>query len=163
MQFSSIKEFFYKLQSISYIVLLLPLAVTIVWYVVPRAADLLILVEDQQLIELLRVAFPLFALAELTTVHLVIHSKLKKIIPMPGLGDRLDKYVPLSFIRIVSSMTVSLVMLIGLFITHDVWFMGYAATMILIIFLQRPTPQRVSRQLKLKGNERELIIKGELK
>ena len=162
MKFSSIKEFFYKLQSMCYAFLLLPLGILIALYAIPQRIITPFWIEDEYTVFLLRVLFPVIAIVELTTVHWVIRAKLKTISTLPGLGDRLDKYVALAFLRTGSAVFVSLLMLIGLFLTGDVWFTGYAVTMLVIIFLQRPTPSGVSSQLQLRGNEKELILKGEL-
>jgi hypothetical protein len=162
MKFSSIKEFFYKLQSMCYAFLLLPLSVLIALSALPQRFITPFWIEDNYTIMLLRVIFPLLALIELTTVHWVIRTKLKIILTLPSLGDRLDKYVPLAYLRTGSAVGVALVMLLGLFLTGDVWFTGYTVVMLIIIFWQRPTPESVSRQLQLRGNEKELILKGEL-
>lgn len=162
MKFSSIKEFFYKLQSMCYAFLLLPLGILIALYAVPQQLFIPFWIEDENVIQLLRIGFPIVALIELTTVHWVIRTKLKTISTLPSLGDRLDRYVPLAFIRTGSAVALSLLMLIGLFLTGDVWFTGYTVTILLIVFLQRPTPGTVSRHLQLRGNEKELILKGEL-
>jgi len=162
MKFSSIKEFFYKLQSMCYAFLLLPLGILIALYAVPQLLITPFWIEDEDTIQLLLTLFPLIALVELTTVHWAIGTKLKIISTMPSLGDRLDRYVPLAFIRTGSAVFVSLLMLTGVFLTGNLWFTGYTVMMLVIIFLQRPTPSSVSSQLQLKGNEKELIMKGEL-
>jgi hypothetical protein len=162
MKFSSIKEFFYKLQSMCYAFLLLPLGLLIALYAVPQQLITPFWIEDTATISLLRILLPVIALIELTTVHWVIRTKLKTISTLPSLGDRLDKYVPLAFMRTLSAVFVSFLMLIGIFLTGDSWFTGYTIVMLLIIFFQRPTPAGVSNQLQLRGNEKELILKGEL-
>jgi hypothetical protein len=162
MKFSSIKEFFYKLQSMCYAFLLLPLGILIALYVVPQRLITPFRIEGEETLIMMRILLPVIALVELTTVHWVISSKLKTISVLPSLGDRLDKYVPLAFMRTLSALFVSFLMLIGIFLTGDSWFTGYTVVMLLIIFLQRPTPASVSSQLQLRGNEKELILKGEL-
>jgi hypothetical protein len=162
MKFSSIKEFFYKLQSRCYALLLLPLAIVIAFYLAPQIAADLFIITDQEMLLLLKIIFPIIAIIELTTVHLVIRSKLKKIVIIPGLGDRLDAYVPLTMIRNTTGIFVSMIMLTGLYLTSDILFTGYTIVMLLIVFIQRPTPAGVVRHLELRGSEKELILKGEL-
>lgn len=162
MKFSSIKEYFYKLQSMCYACMLLPLAVMILLYAIPRALSSGFFMNDKELIQWLLIAFPVFVLIELTTVHWVIHILLKRMITMPGMGDRLDKYVSVVVIRTATGVMMSLLMLLGLYSTGDVFFTGYAVAMLGIVFLQRPTPAGVVSDLKLRGSEKELILKGEL-
>ncbi len=162
MKFSSIKEYFYKLQSMCYALSLFPLAAMIALYAVPEALSAPFIIADAETVYWLQLVLPVVALIELTTVHWVIRVKLNKIIPMPSLGDRLDQFVPLAFIRTVTAVVASLLMLVALFLTGNIWFTGYAVALLLIVFLQRPTPTAVVSQLQLRGNEKELILKGEL-
>jgi hypothetical protein len=162
MKFSSIKEFFYKLQSMCYAMLLLPLGILIVLYLVPGLLYSSFTIEDEQTVVLLLIIFPAVALLELTIVHLFLSARLDAISKLSGFGDRLDRYVPIAFIRTAAGVFLSIAMLVGLWLTGDSWFTGYAIAILAFIFLQRPTPENLCRQLKLKGNERELILRGEL-
>jgi hypothetical protein len=161
MKFSSIKEYFYKLQSRCYALLMLPLALIIAFYVISRSKDNLFQF-DEPFKVLLRILFPSIAFIELTTVHLVLKEKLKQIRKIPGLGDKLDKYVSITSMATAASISASLLMLTGLFLTGDELFTVLFFVCVGLVYLQRPTPLYFSKQLQLKGDERELILKGKL-
>lgn len=161
MKFSSIKEYFYKLQSRCYALLLLPLALIIAFYVISRTGENLFQF-DEHLKILLLILFPSIALIELTTVHLVLRRRLKQMRKIPGLGDKLDRYVSISSTATAASISASLLMLVGLFLTGDELFTVFFFVCVGLVYLQRPTPLYFSKQLQLKGDERELILKGKL-
>jgi hypothetical protein len=161
MKFSSIKEYFYKLQSRCYAWLLLPLALVIAFYLINRSGENLFRFNESFKI-ILRVMVTSIALIELTTVHLVLKAKLKQLRKIQGLGDRLDKFVAISSLRTFASISASLLMLIGLFLTGDEFFTACFFICIALVYIQRPTPLYFTKQLALKGDERELILKGKL-
>jgi hypothetical protein len=161
MKFSSIKEYFYKLQSRCYAWLLLPLALVITFYVINRSGEN-IFHFDESFVFFLRVVITSIALIELTTVHLVLRTKLKQLRKVQGLGDRLDQFVAISSLRTFASISASLLMLIGLFLSGDEYFTGFFFACIALVYIQRPTPMYFTRQLALKGDERQLILKGKL-
>jgi hypothetical protein len=161
MKFSSIKEYFYKLQSRCYALLLLPIALMIGFYLINRTRENLIDLDDTFRM-LLRILFPSIAIIELTTVHLVLRGRLKQIRKLQGLGERLDKFVPISSLTTAASISASLLMLVGLFLTGDELFTVLFLLCIALVYLQRPTPVYFIRQLQLKGDERQLILKGKL-
>jgi len=162
MKFSSIKEYFYRLQSVCYALLLLPLGLLIVVYFTKSQSESFI-VEDEQYVLVLKILFTVIAIAELTIVHLFLKSKFKQIMVLPSLGDRLDKFVSISFIRTAVGITSSLIMLLGFFLTGNNWFIALILIILCIVFFQRPTPSRLCQELQLKGSEKELILNGELK
>jgi len=162
MNFSSIKEYFYRLQSRCYALLLFPVMLLIAIYAVQRFANLSFTSEDAELVLVLKIALPAFAVLELTSVHLVAHLKLKKMRKLKGMGERLDQYAALTTLKMIAGVSASFIVSAGLVFTTDQLFIVFYVLSLLYILFQRPTPWRLSKQLQLKGDERELIIKGEL-
>ena len=162
MNFSSIKEYFYRLQSRCYALVLLSVMLLIAIYAAQRFANLIFTTNDVQLIFVLKIALPVLAVLELTSVHLVAYLKLKKTRKLKGMGERLDEYASLLTLKMIAGVSASFFMLAGLAFTADQLFIVFFALALLSILFQRPTPSRLSKQLKLKGDERELILKGEL-
>ncbi|PZR38002.1 MAG: hypothetical protein DI538_10790 [Azospira oryzae] len=162
MKFSSIKEYFYRLQSRCYALLLLPLVLLITQYLFQRFAHLNLVLLDEEIVFYLKIIVPFVAVLELTSVHLVVYLKLKSIRQMKGMGDRLDRYASLATLKMSIGVSSSVIVLVGFMLTAEEWFIGFFMICLLYILLQRPTPKRLSGQLQLKGDERELILKGEL-
>ena len=162
MNFSSIKEYFYRLQSRCYALLLLPVLLLIALYAMQRFTSLRFTILNDDLIFLVQIALPAIALLELTSVHLVAFLKLKKIRKLRGMGERLDAYAILVTMKMIAGDVASVMMLAGLILTGEELFIGFFMLCLIFILLQRATPARLSRQLQLKGDEKELILKGEL-
>ena len=162
MNFSSIKEYFYRLQSRCYALVLLPVMLLITIYAMQRFANLIFTTEEADLAFVLKIALPVVAILKLTSVHLVTYFKLKKMRKLKGMGERLDQYASLVTLKMIAGVFASFFMLVGLALTADQLFIAFFLLSLLYILVQRPTPSRLSRQLKLKGDERELILKGEL-
>lgn len=162
MNFSSIKEYFYHLQSRCYALLLLPLCFIIVYYALLIFTPIRFLLDKEEAIFLIRFVFPFLALLELTSVYLLTVLQLRKVKKMPGMGDRLDKYAAVITARMAAGVFTCFLMVVGFALTDEKLFLLFFTIGLLFIFFQRPTPERVAAQLQLKGDERELIIKGEL-
>ena len=79
MNFSSIKEYFYKLYNICYLITLFPLAIFIYLYLQMQVGKINSLLQESDQILILQVGFAVVALAALTTVHLVMKRKFRKI------------------------------------------------------------------------------------
>lgn len=162
MNFSSVKEYFYRLHSRCYALLLLPLVLLIALYALQRFAGLTLAVPDEETLFILNIVLPVVVVLELTSVHLVAYLKMKNIRQMKGMGDRLDSYASLITIKMIIGVSSSVIVLAGLMLTEEELFIGYFVVCLAFILFQRPTPKRLSNQLQLKGDERELILKGEL-
>ena len=162
MNFSSIKEYFYRLQSRCYAFVLLPVLLLIALYAMQRFTSLHFTTLNDDLIFSVQIALPAMALLELTSVHLAAFLKLKKIRKLKGMGERLDAYAILVTMKMIAGDVASVMMLAGLVLTGEELFIGFFMLCLAFILFQRPTPARLSRQLQLRGDEKELILKGEL-
>jgi len=77
---------------------------------------------------------------------------------MVGLGKKLDHYYLIVRTRMKTITGVSFFLAAGLLFTGHEWFTIYFGGMIVWFLFQWPTPRTVSRQLKLKGDERAMVI-----
>jgi hypothetical protein len=162
MKFSSIKEYFYKLQSRCYALLLLSLCFMIGFYLIKHFIITDFKIQDEETKFLVRIILPMIGLVELTSVHLLTLFQFQKVRKIPSLGDRLDQCATLATIRMAVGVTTCLIMIVGLALTESEMFVALFALCLLFIFLQRLNPDKICNQLQLKGDERQLILKGEL-
>jgi len=110
----------------------------------------------------LRYAYLALLLTTLTIVHLEIFRRLKSHAVAVGLGKKLDLYYAVVRMRVRTFVVVSLFLATGFFFTGHPSFSIYFACMIGWFLLQWPTPLKVSNQLKLRGDERAMVMtKGE--
>ncbi|GAB1446972.1 MAG: hypothetical protein KF860_00425 [Cyclobacteriaceae bacterium] len=158
MKFSSIKEYFYKLNNICYVITLIPLGVFIFLYLKMQKGEIYAAIQEQQ--QILTVQLAVFVLGGLilTIVHLVVKKKLKVHSRELGLGNKMDRYFYLSLNRIVMGALVSILVAGGLWLTGSEIFSVYFLGILLWMASQWPTPKRMCTELLLKGDEKEMVL-----
>lgn len=158
MKFSSIKEYFYKLNNICYVITLIPLGVFIFLYLKMQKGEIYAAIQEQQ--QILTVQLAVFVLSGLilTIVHLVVKKKLKVYSRELGLGNKMDRYFYLSLNRIVMGALVSILVAGGLWLTGSEIFSVYFLGILLWMASQWPTPKRMCTELLLKGDEKEMVL-----
>ncbi len=87
-----------------------------------------------------------------------MNRKASIIAQQVGLGIKLEKLGTLLTIKLwLISLTV-VMMPLALLFTHQAYFSVAFGILVLWFFLQWPTPGRVCRLLRLRGDEREMVI-----
>lgn len=158
----TLKEYFYKLYNRSLVMMLLPIAEFLAIYYLILSGTLSKIIEDELIGQILLISVPIIVLAILTIVHLEAQRRCNKIADEPSLGKRLDLYQPIARRKLNSLVWVSFLLAIGFFFTSDGRFSIYFAVIIIWHAWQWPSPRKVSSDLKLKGDERKMVMtKGE--
>ena len=158
MKFLSIKEYFYKLNTIGFILLLLPLLPFIFlhfWSL--RNAPMMPDPETET--TLLIVAIIIFFI-DLTSVHLWWKLRLKQLETLLELAKKMDGYYALTLLKMAVYCGYSLLMAAGFFITGSEWFTGLFILTSLLMIFQWPTPSAFCRYFTLRNDEREMIMHG---
>lgn len=162
MNFSSLKEYFYKQYNACLLRMLLPMGVFLLTYYLSLSEMISPYIQADELIDFLRYTYLVLILITLTIVHLEIYRRLKSHAGAVGLGKKLDLYYFVVRMRMRTFLIVSLFLATGFFFTGHPWFSIYFACMIGWFLAQWPTPLKVCNQLKLKGDERTMVMtKGE--
>lgn len=162
MNFSSLKEYFYKQYNACLLRMLLPMGVFLLVYYLSLSETISPYIQVEELIDFLRYTYLALILITLTIVHLEIYRRLKSHAKVVGLGKKLDLYNSVVRMRMKTFLAISLFLAAGFFFTGHPWFSIYFACMIGWFLVQWPTPQNVSNQLKLRGDERTMVMtKGE--
>ncbi len=161
MKFNSVKEYFYKLNNTGYQLMMVPLILFIYFYSQSYFYD------SQPLIEPRFNSYLLYALIgisviTLTTVHRRTRNKATRIASEVGLGIKLEKLGSVLIGRMIWKAMITLLMTLGLLATGNQVFSILFCATLAWFFLQWPTPGRVADLLKLRGDEREMVLsKGE--
>lgn len=161
MKFNSVKEYFYKLNNTGYQLMMLPLILFIYFYSQSYFYD------SQPLIDPRFSRYFLYALigisvVTLTTVHILTRKKATRIAGEVGLGIKLEKLGSLLIGRMIWKAVITVLMPLGLLATGNQVFTILFVATLGWFFLQWPTPRRVATLLKLRGDEREMVLsKGE--
>lgn len=161
MKFNSVKEYFLKLNNTGYQLMMIPLILFIYFYTQSYFYD------SQPLIKPPMGDYLLFILIGLSVVVLTIvqiksAKKANQIATEVGLGIKLEKLGSVLIARMVWKAAITLLMPLGLVVTGNQLFSVLFGITLAWFFLQWPTPVRVSELLKLRGDEREMVLsKGE--
>jgi hypothetical protein len=159
MNFTSIKEYFYKLYNVCYLLLLLPLLIFIfIYYQLTEKKIVPIIAEEMQIQAMIAGAI-LLVIINLTTVHWVSGKRMKVYVTEPGLGRKLDRYYEIIFLRFTAGATSSLLAAIGLLLTGSVLFAAIFIVVLLLLAVQFPTSRKACKELMLKGDEYTMVFK----
>jgi len=115
-------------------------------------------IQEESLVNFLRFTYLVLILITLTIVHLEVYKRLKHHSQVVGLGNKLDLYYLVVQTKMKTALGISLFLAAGLLFTGHEWFTIYFGGLIGWFLFQWPTPKTVSRQLKLKGDERTMVI-----
>ena len=158
MKFLSIKEYFYKLNTIGFILLLLPLGVFIFLYY--RSIAWQPWIVDQQSAFMLIGTFIIIFLVDLTIVHWVWKAKMNKLKTNIELTRKMDGYFVLTMLKMSVYCGCSLLMAIGFFLTQDSMFTGGFILFAIGMVFQWPSPALFCKHLDLRGSEREMVLQN---
>jgi hypothetical protein len=152
MQFISIGQYFYKFYSILLLILLLPIfAFIAVYLALPEVA---ILLSSTALL----LAMIALVLCSWLTGFTFFAKKIKSIRNRQGLGLKLEKYFYITIVRYMLCVTGCLILALGFYLTKDDLVTGFFVANLLALGLLWPTSGKVCNDLKLRGDEREMVF-----
>ena len=150
MNFITISQYFNKLQILFFILLMLPLLVFIaVYFFFPDNP------EDHR-IEYF-IIFPAAAIFDWLLAMIMFNKKIKSARNAQGLGAKLEKYFELTIVRYCFLCSAGLILALGLFLSASDVFTALYLGNLLLSSLYWPTGPKVSRELMLRGDEREMV------
>jgi hypothetical protein len=151
MKFIFIGQYFYKLYSTVLCIVLLPLFTFIVAYAfspppIPSQHSFLLLS-----------ALAAVVISDWLTVFIFFNKKIKSIRHHQGLRLKLEKYFHLTIVRYILIGSGGMVLALGFFITGNDLFTALFVINLLLAGLIWPLPPKVSNDLALRGDEREMV------
>ncbi len=158
MKFNSVKEYFYKLNTTGYQLMMLPLIPFILHYAQSIVKLPGLILFNEQISGTLFLPVCGLGLITLTTVQIMTKKKANVIAKEVGLGIKLEKLGTLLTLKMVALSIMVLLMPLALLFSGNEYFNISFGVFVLWFFFQWPTPGRVSRLLKLRGDEREMVI-----
>jgi hypothetical protein len=158
MNFSSLKEYFYRLYNTCLLRLLLAMGLFLLIYYLSLSGLISPYITQEDLIDFLRYTYLILIVVALTIVHLVIYRRLKAYSTTVGLGDKLELYYSVVKLRMRTLLGISVFIAAGLLFTGHEWFSIYFGGMLVWSVLQWPTARKVCNQLKLRGDERIMVM-----
>jgi hypothetical protein len=158
MKFNYVKAYFSQLSNLGFQLLMLPLILFIIYYSqsVINLPDLRLFNEQNS-----RIIFYIvggLCVTLLTAVQMIANGKANVIAREVGLGIKLEKLEKVLSRKMKEISCAVVLMPVMLLITGDSYFSIAFVVVIAWYFIQWPTPSLVCRLLKLRGDEREMII-----
>ncbi len=157
MKYNSVKEYFLKLNNTGYQLMMIPLILFIYFYTQSYFFKSQPLVGPQRGESLLLIIIGLSVIV-LTIVQIQTRKMALRIAAEVGLGIKLEKLGSVLIARMVWKAVITLTMSLGLVATGNPIFSILFGITMAWFFLQWPTPGRVSDLLKLRGDEREMVM-----
>lgn len=158
MEFSSVKEYFYKIYNVCYALTLIPLAIFIFLYLKLQVGEINSVIQEPDQLLLLQIVFLVLIATTLTIVHLVVSKKLKTLSKEFSLAAKMDGYFRLALTRIVTGVIVSCLASVGLYFTGSEIFSVFFLLVLLWMAYHWPAPKKMCQELALKGDEKEMIL-----
>ena len=160
MIFTSIKGYFYRLYNICYVFVLTPLALFLFLYYEAQVEKILPIIQEDNTLLIVGLVLFIFGGFGLTTVHLYVQKRLVKISKEVGLGDKMDLYFPMALLRVSVGSSTAFLMNVGFYLTSSFWFAIAFGGIMLWIGWQWPTPKQFCKDLSVRNDERELMLKS---
>jgi hypothetical protein len=158
MKFNSIKEFFYRLTNSGYQRMMLPLILFTLYYGQSGFMLLEPFLSNEVFMDTILYGVAAITFVSLTTVQIAFHYKYTSIAKEIGLGLKLEQYGDQALKKMNWIAATAAVVPVVLFVTGDTRLAIIFAVVFVWFFLQWPTPKTVARQLRLKSDERKMVI-----
>lgn len=158
MKFLSTKEFFYKLNTIGFILLLAPLGAFIFLYLTSVSREPVF--SDPLIINWVAVAVAAIFATDLTIVHWYLKMRLQTCRKRAELASRLDGWFPIQVVRMATYCGGGLLAAVGYYLTGSLWFTLIFFVIELAGILQWPTQATFCKEFELQGMEREMVMYG---
>jgi hypothetical protein len=158
MNFNSVKEYFYKLNNTGYQLMMVPLLVFIYHYASAYAFNTRVLITNTVLTSSILIGVVAVVLLSLTVVHFFVRVRAAKISKQTGLGLKLEQLGSVLMTRLITLALSTLTMPVGLVLTHHIGFTVGFVVLLAWFFFNWPTTTQVSNLLKLKGDEKEMVL-----
>jgi cytochrome c oxidase subunit IV len=159
MKYSSIREYFYKMHSLLYAIILLPLLMFVMLYWLMNEGKL----EGQfyandEMKQWLLLVFSGVVFLDWIAAVIVFNRGINATRKIVSLGERLDKYYRYTLIRFLVVMMGALLLAAGFYLTEDQRFTLVGGVSIVLVLVFWPFPAKVCKDLQLKGDERTLVL-----
>jgi hypothetical protein len=158
MKFLSVKEYFYKLNTIGFIVLLLPMAVFAFLYYRSLSTWPPMAGADDRLANL--IAALIATIADLTIVHLWWSYRMKRLRSLIEISKKMDGYYSLMVTKMAVYSFTCLIMATGFFLTGSEWFSGLFMVIAVGLILQWPSRSSFCSQFQLRADEKAMIMEN---
>jgi hypothetical protein len=159
MKYSSVREYFYKLHNLLFAIMLIPLVALVVLYWQMEKGNIEGPFQYQDNVsQILIIALGIVVVTDWLISFMLFSRGVKALHRIQSLGEKLDRYYSFTILRFLLIMSGSLTLAIGFYLTENQAFTIIAVVSLLLLLFFWPRPLKVCNDLKLKGDERTLVL-----
>ena len=152
MDFFTIEQYFNKLFSALFVILLVPIGAFIGSYL--RSVEV---IASQINFSVDHHYLGAIVAADWLLIFILFNKRIKSIRNGQGLRIKLEEYFRLTIVRYIGGAAGCLVLAYGFYFSNDDLYTGAFVVSLLVLGLLWPTSPKVCRDLKLRGDEREMV------
>lgn len=151
MEFFTINQYFNKLYSVLLSILLFPIALFCILFIATDTPF------DHPFPVAMRYVWYAIVFTDWIFVIVLFNKKIRIIRNVQGLGMKLQMYYRLTIVRYALGASGGLALAIGYFLTGDTYLTILFVSSLLVMVAMWPRSGKVCHDLKLKGDEREMV------
>jgi hypothetical protein len=154
MEFVSISQYFYKMYNTVMFILLIPLITFTALYLMPHEGIPIAIAAYSDLFITCGCAVMILWLA----MFFFFNKKIKTVRNDQGLRRKLEKYFELTIVRYILIVISTFVLAAGFYLTrNDIFTLTFLGHLVIAALLW-PRTSKVTRDLRLRGDEREMVF-----
>lgn len=156
MEYNSVTDYFSRLQTKSLIFFFISVLLFLTIYYLMLVQNLTPVMPDESGI-LVSYALSGVAFLDGFVSFFLVKMLLAKVTSLPGLGDRMDRYAKVSFLRFILLISGSIMLMVALYLSGNQWVLVFYGVYLSLFLLAWPTRSKLCAELKLKVSEREVV------
>jgi hypothetical protein len=151
-------NYFNKLNLVFHAIVGIPLALFVFLYLEIEKGGRQGLIEGSPTADMLSYVLPTISIVLAGVAFMMYRSNLLTIRTHPDFKTRLDEYSS-ALIKKYSMIEISsIIAIVGIYLTANVIYIAVYLLLLLYLSLHRPTNYRIVRDLKLKGEEKDMVL-----
>jgi len=158
MRFRDLKDYLHKINNLFHVLVAIPLLGFVYLYLESQVGRIQPLINNPDTVLILHYILPLIIMVDSGIAFLVTKKSLTVFPNDDKLMEKLSVYYRISLVKYVILEGAAIVSVIGYYLTLSKVYVGFYVVLLMIFSINRPTVYRISRDLKLEGEEKDIVI-----
>ncbi len=158
MHFRDLKDYLFKLNNLFHVLVAIPLLGFVYLYLESQVGRIQPLINNPDTVLILHYILPFIIMVESGVAFVVTRNSLSVFPNDDKLIEKLSVYFRISLIKYAILEGAAIVSVVGYYLTLSKVYVVFYVVLLMIFSLNRPTVYRISRDLKLAGEEKDTVI-----
>jgi len=158
MHFHDLKDYLYKLNNLFHVMVAIPLLGFVYLYLESQVGRMQPLINNPDTILILHYILPLIIMVESGLAFIITKKSLSVFPNEDELRSKLSVYFRISLIKYAILEGAAIVSVVGYYLTLSKVYVVFYVVLLMIFSINRPTVYRISRDLKLEGEEKDIVV-----